>query len=199
MGDKRTEIVSLKTRSKLASFFDWFASFTLLVISLIFIYAAQIFLEQKLQAWANVFTSLGSVMLSLVSLHMGSKIQQAKSKKEEMKVSRKSEIANHQTHLECISNLIQQLSWADNLNRTGKENEGDLVRYRVWEKLTSLQTEQPSASNISEKSFRLRIGEAMDQVAFCCDGLRSGSIIINDAKEAINKAFSILREYEMLD
>ncbi len=187
-----------KTKARLSAFANWFASLLLMLIAVVFIYSAQVFQDQNLKGWANVFTTVGSAMLSMVSLYMGSRLQQARERKDERRQKRKSECAIHREFLEEISNVVERFRRYQSLIKTGKQNEADLVWYQIREKVDEIQKKRPSANNISDEEYRLKIQQAVEKVADQFDMLvanQSAENLIDDLKIA----FSVLNEYEELE
>jgi hypothetical protein len=187
-----------KTKARLSAFANWFASLLLMLIALVFIYSAQVFQDQNLIGWANVFTTVGSAMLSMVSLYMGSRLQQARERKDERRQIRKSEAAIHKEFLGEISNEIERFNRYQSLVKTGRQNEADLIWYQIRDRVDEIQKQRPSANNISDEEYRLKIQQAVERVAEQCDMLvanQSAENLVNNVKIA----FSVLTEYEELE
>lgn len=187
-----------RTRARLSAFANWFASLLLMLIALVFIYSAQVFQDQNLKGWANVFTTVGSAMLSLVSIYMGSRLQQARERKDERRQIRKSEVAIHKEFLGEISGVIERFKRHQSLVKTGKQDEADLIWYEIQEKVDEIQKQRPSANNIGDEEYRLKIQQALEQVAEQCDILIANQSVENLINN-VEIAFSVLTEYEELE
>lgn len=187
-----------KTKARLSAFANWFASLLFMLTALVFIYSAQVFQDQNLKGWANVFTTVGSVMLSMVNLYIGSRLQQARERKNERRQIRKSETTIHKEFLGEVSNLIERHKRYQSLMKADRQNEADLIWYEVKARIDDIQKQSPSANNISDEDYRLKIQQAIEQVTEECDML-----IINQSVDRLaNKvtiAFSVLNEYEELE
>ncbi len=187
-----------KTKARLSAFANWFASLLLMLTALVFIYSAQVFQDQNLKGWANIFTTVGSAMLSMVSLYMGSRLQQARERKDECRQIRKSETAIHREFLGEISNLIERFKRYRSLVETGRQDEADLIWYQIQERVDQIQKQRPSANNISDEEYRLKIQQILERVFEQCDML-----IANQSAEKLVEnvkiAFSVLTEYEELE
>jgi Na+/melibiose symporter-like transporter len=187
-----------KTKARLSAFANWFASLLVMLIALVFIYSAQAFQDQNLKGLANVFTTVGSAMLSMVSLYMGSRLQQARERKDERRQIRKNEAAIYKEFLNEISNVIEKFKRYQSLVKTGRQNEADLIWYQIRERVNEIQEQRPSANKISEEEYRLKIQQALEQVAEQCDML-----VANQSSENLERnvkiAFSVLTDYEELE
>jgi hypothetical protein len=187
-----------KTKARLSAFANWFSSLLLMLIALVFIYSAQVFQDQNLKGWANVFTTVGSAMLSMVSLYMGSRLQQARERKDERRQIRKSEAAIHKEFLGEISNEIERFNRYQSLVKAGRQNEADLIWYEIRDRVDEIQKQRPSANNISDEEYRLKIQQAVERVVEEYDMLvanQSTENLVNNVKIA----FSVLTEYEELE
>jgi hypothetical protein len=191
--------INVSTKVRLRSVLDWFASILIASIALLFVYSAQVFQEQNRQAWANVFTTVGSLMLSLVSLHMGSRIQQDKDKKDERKLARKTEVSELKIYIHDVSGVVEQLKRAENLGDMGKENESDLIRSTVKEKLISLQGNYPSANAILDSTFRCKIESAIQQVGQSCEDVITQNVSVQELSNALQSALLEIQEYENIE
>jgi hypothetical protein len=191
--------INRKTKARLASFLDWVASFIILLSSLTFIYSAQAFKEKNLQAWSDVFTTLGSIALSLISLHMGIRLQQAKEKRENKKANQKKEIEKIHGYLQDASFILRQLCRVQELLESGKYDESDLLKYHTDEQIKILQQGRPSTISITDKCFRDKIEEALAEVTSEIDSLEFDSTRIEFLSNAIKAAMQLISDYEEIE
>jgi hypothetical protein len=191
--------INISSKARLRSALDWFAAILLAAIALVFIYSAQVFQEQKQQAWANVFTTGGSLMLSLVSLHMGSRIQQGRDKREESRATRKNEVAQLKIYIRDVSDIAEQLKRAESQNNEGRENESDLIRLIAKKKFTSLQENYPSTNIISDHAFRCKIESTIDRIGQACDDVIAQSASVQELNDSLQSALFEIQRYESIE
>ena len=168
----------------------------LALASLAFIYSAQIFQNK---AWANVFTTVGSAMLSLVSLYVGGQLQQMRERQSEQRRARKEESGRHREYLEKIGNLLEQIRRYQHLVKSGRRDESDLMWYKIQEKIADLQGQRPTTNNISDRDYRVKIQQAIGEVWQILDKLSDEPVSnqwIKDLESSVQRALAKLIEYE---
>jgi ABC-type multidrug transport system fused ATPase/permease subunit len=191
--------MNVRVKARLASILNWLATFILLLVALAFIYSAQVFQDRDLSAWANVFTTIGSAMLSLVSVYMGIQLQQARSRKDERRAIRRAETSIHREYLQEVGDLVEQLKRAKKYADAGEQDESDLIRYRVRERLFEVQEAKPSANNISDDIYKGRIESAIEQVAQFCDEQIVKSGDSDRIDDILHRAFAEISDYENIE
>lgn len=199
--------MTVKTKHRLLSTLTWFVVVLTTLISLAFIFSAQVFLEQDRKSWANLMTVTGSGLLALVNVYIGTRIQQSQDKSKEKRATRKSRTICHRKFIDDIDSLVQQLKCIPSLERQHNLDEADRIRYDVQSKLEGLYNKIPSSAGI-DRSYRKEIEENILSMVTICERLyeelsqRNSSVwtpYLNNLKTLSDTVLSGIDSYEEME
>lgn len=195
--------MTTKARHRLFSILIWFVVVLTALISLAFIFSAQLFVERDQTSWANLMTVTGTGLLALVNLYIGARIQQKQDRDKEKRSTRKSETQCHREFIQSIDSLAQQLKRVPYLESHDLDG-ADIIRYDVYKQLADLQKDIPSSANI-DRSSREKFESAISSIMDICEKLiekvhdmDSSAWIsyLSELRCAINEALSVIESYE---
>lgn len=199
--------MTTRAKHRLFSILIWLVVVLTALISLAFIFSAQLFVERGQTSWANLMTVTGSGLLALVNLYIGARIQQNQDKSKEKRATRKSRTTCHRKFIDDIDSLVQQLKCIPSLERQHNLDEADRIRYDVQSKLEGLHNKIPSSAGI-DKSYRKEIEDSILSMIEICGRLyeklsqRNSSAwtpYLNDLKTLSDAALSGIDSYEEME